>query len=335
MATKTRISVAAAAAVAVAAALVSAHAAPAAAHSAAKGASNCGGSRAPLAAQAPSALRVSRSLGHGRAVRPAYGWPVKPFDRQHPVRAFLNDPRIGARGSHAFHFGIDVAAPDGTPVYAVEAGTVFLSVGSLAVNASPNHTFGYWHIVPAVENHALVRQHELLGRIAPGWGHVHFAERVGKRYLNPLRPGGIGPYSDPLAPSVAEISLVHVRGGVEILAGAYDTTWPPVPGAWSHEPVSPALLQWRVLRTGAPITGWQTAADFRSHMLDARLFSEIYAPSTAQNHEGLAGLYCFYLSHAWTPADGSYRIEVAASDTRENRAVAHLDVTVTHGEVQR
>jgi len=70
-------------------------------------------------------------------------------------------------------------------------------------------------------------------------------------------------------------------------------------------------------------------------MLDARLFSTVYAPPTAQNHEGLAGLFCFYLSHAWKPADGSYRIEVAASDTRENRAVAHLDITVKHGEVQR
>ncbi|MGZ6266594.1 MAG: hypothetical protein ACXWN4_06790, partial [Candidatus Limnocylindrales bacterium] len=45
----------------------------------------------------------------------SYDWPVKPFDRQHPVRAFLNDPRIGKHGSRAFHFGIDVAAPDGTP----------------------------------------------------------------------------------------------------------------------------------------------------------------------------------------------------------------------------
>ena len=26
---------------------------------------------------------------------PAYGWPVKPFHRQHPVRGFFGDPRIG------------------------------------------------------------------------------------------------------------------------------------------------------------------------------------------------------------------------------------------------
>ena len=47
-----------------------------------------------------------------------YPWPLEPFDRQHPVRGFLNDPRI-ADASHAFHFGIDISAPDGTAVYAV------------------------------------------------------------------------------------------------------------------------------------------------------------------------------------------------------------------------
>jgi hypothetical protein len=297
--------------------------------------STCGGARTLLAADTPSALRVSHTLGRGAALRPAYGWPVKPFDRQHPVRAFLNDPRIGAGGGRAFHFGIDVAAPDGTPVYAVEAGTVFLSPGSLAVKVAPDHTFGYWHVDAAVANHAFVQQHQLLGHIAPGWGHVHFAERVGKTYLNPLRPGGLGPYTDPLAPTIAEISLVHLpSGSVEILANAYDTTWPSVPGPWSHEPVAPALLRWRVVQHGRA-GSWQTAVDFSSRMLDARLFDSIYAPPTAQNHKGKAGIYCFYLSHDWKPADGTYRIEVAASDTRDNRAVARLDVTVAKGLVRR
>ena len=54
----------------------------------------------------------------------SYGWPVKPFDEQHPVRGFFCDPRIGAKGGKAFHFGVDVSAPDGTAVYAVEGGKV-------------------------------------------------------------------------------------------------------------------------------------------------------------------------------------------------------------------
>jgi hypothetical protein len=280
-------------------------------------------------------LRVSHTLGSRASLRPAYAWPVKPFDRQHPVRAFLNDPRIGAGGSRAFHFGIDVAAPDGTAVYAVEAGTVFASRGSLAVKSGPDHVFGYWHVDPAVSDHAFVEQHQLLGHIARGWGHVHFDERVGAEYVNPLRPGGLGPYVDPVAPTVAEISLVHLRSGaVEILANAYDTTWPSVAGPWSNEPVAPALVRWRVLHDGHA-GAWRTAVDFRDRMLDKSLFDTIYAPPTAQNHEGRAGLYCFYLSHDWKPGDGRYRIEVAASDTRENQAVARLDVTISKGSVRR
>ena len=42
------------------------------------------------------------------------GWPLKPFDRAHPVRGMFNDPRI-AGSSRSFHFGIDISAPNGTP----------------------------------------------------------------------------------------------------------------------------------------------------------------------------------------------------------------------------
>jgi hypothetical protein len=296
--------------------------------------STCGGSSTLLAADTSAPTSAAQTIGRGLPVPAAYDWPVKPFDRQHPVRAFLNDPRIGHNGGLAFHFGIDVAAADGTPVYAVEGGRVFFdSAEAIAVKVGPQHEFGYWHIDPAVKSHQIVRRHQLLGYVGRNWGHVHFAERVGTQYINPLRPGGIGPYTDPLAPTVAEISLVHTPTGVEILANAYDTTWPPVPGPWAHEPVAPALVQWRVTRDGRSSGGWRTAVDFRGHMLDRKLFHSVYAPPTAQNHQGKAGLYCFFLSHEWKPADGAYRIEVAASDMRDNRTVADLDFTVKHGQV--
>src|SRR3954467_14382217 len=66
----------------------------------------------------------------------AYGWPVKPFDREHPVRAILGDPRtifkgpptvkalLHAGGSFSFHQGIDISAPNGTDVYPVMSGVV-------------------------------------------------------------------------------------------------------------------------------------------------------------------------------------------------------------------
>lgn len=286
---------------------------------------------APHAVSRTFALTDTRTFGHLPATAPAYGWPVKPFDRQHPVRGFLDDPRIGHEGGKAFHFGIDVAAPDGTRVYAVEGGIVYLSHGSLAVVAGPHHEFGYWHIRrdPSLVEHQAVRRHQLLGTIAPGWGHVHFAERIGENYVNPLRPGGLGPYTDPVAPTVASVMLTRRGSSFVVVAHAYDTTWPPVPGPWRNEPVTPALLRWRV--DGG---SWRTAADFTQHMLDRNAFSAVYAPETRQNHEGRPGTFAFYLSRSWRPGDGTHHIRVEASDTRGNRAVAALDVTVLHGEVQ-
>lgn len=286
---------------------------------------------APHASSRTFALRDTRTLGNLPAVAPAYGWPVKPFDRQHPVRAFLDDPRIGREGGSAFHFGIDVAAPDGTPVYAVEGGRLYLSHGSLAVVAGPHHTFGYWHVRAAagLREHQVVRRHQLLGTIAPGWGHVHFAERIGNAYVNPLRPGALGPYTDPVAPTVAAVSVRRGAHGLQLVAHAYDTTWPPVPGPWQNEPVTPALLRWRI-----GTAAWHVAADFRLRMLDRGRFASVYAPETTQNHEGHAGTFAFFLAHEWKPADGTYRIEVEASDTRGNRALGSFDITVLHGEVR-
>src|SRR5512146_19124 len=114
----------------------------------------------------------------------AYGWPVKPFDRPRPVRANLGDPRtifagppnqqtlLHGAGTFQFHYGIDVSAPDGTPVYPVVSGRV-ISVSKdedwLAVDAGQGRTFEYWHIVPVVDVGAQVQEDAtVLGRIIKG-----------------------------------------------------------------------------------------------------------------------------------------------------------------------
>jgi hypothetical protein len=300
--------------------------------------SNCSGARATVArSSAEGTLDQTRTVSAPTPRRDAgsYGWPLRPFDRQHPVRAFFNDPRIGDGGTHAFHFGIDISAPDGTPVYAVEAGTVYIeggrAVAVLALDGS--RTFGYWHIVPAVKSHQFVHLHQLLGHIDKGWEHVHFAERTGGKYVNPLRPGALGPYADRMPPTVEGVDFVPTRQGVEIVADAYDMPQPRVAGEWADEPVTPALVSWRIVG----VTRWRNAVDFRSTLLDARRFWGVYAPSTRQNHKGEAGLYCFYLARAWRPAsvrDGSYRLQIAATDTRGNRAVATTTFTVAKGTLR-
>src|SRR5262245_47649691 len=59
----------------------------------------------------------------------AYSWPVKPFDRPHPIRGGFGDPRtvfggalseetiLDGDGTFSFHQGIDISAPDASPVY--------------------------------------------------------------------------------------------------------------------------------------------------------------------------------------------------------------------------
>jgi hypothetical protein len=275
---------------------------------------------------------------------PPYGWPLKPFDRAHPVRGYFNDPRISGT-SRAFHFGIDIAAADGTPVHAVEGGTVHRERGrSVAVVSPSGRVFGYWHVVPAVRHRQKVDRHQLLGHIEAPWAHVHFAESVRKAYRNPLRPGGIAPWLDPSSPRIAGIDLVRagtqqkqspldVHGDVDVIVEAWDRPPLPVPPPWHDLAVTPALLRWRVLRGRTVVRPWHTPVDFRKTMLPAGLFASIYAPGTRQNKPNQVGRYRFYVAHGWTTSllrDGLYRLEVEASDAQGNRAVAGLPFTISN-----
>lgn len=202
----------------------------------------------------------------------AYGWPVKPFDRPHPVRANFGDPRISfagpptyatvmhGRGDFMFHFGIDIAVPDGTPVYPVHSGTVSLrDKETVLVDGDGMHT-QYWHLVVAVRPGQHVAAYRtVLGRVLKGYEHVHFAQVEGGRKVNPLTGGRLAPYADATTPRVASISF---RGGTsdvelypEALSGrvtpivhAFDMPAQRVPGKWRDMPVAPALITWRIVR---------------------------------------------------------------------------------------
>ena len=258
-----------------------------------------------------------------------YGWPLRPFDRPHPVRGYFNDPRISG-SSRAFHFGIDISAPNGTPVHAVRGGVVHLhGPRSLSV-ADGDVAFGYWHIVPAVGHRQHVVRHQLVGHVEAPWLHVHFAERRGGVYRDPLRPGALTPWTDTTKPRVTRIVLSRngrpltpaaVSGPVDVIAEAHQLPPLEVPPPWRGLPVTPARIRWRVRRAERTVRPWRQPIDFSRTLMPWEEYRRIYAPGTRQNRAGTPGLYRFYLAHTWSTrllADGPYRLEVEASDVRGN-----------------
>jgi hypothetical protein len=258
-----------------------------------------------------------------------YCWPLEPFDAAHPVRAYFNDPRISGT-SRAFHFGIDISAPNGTGVHAVEAGKVHLEDPRAISVAAGDVDFGYWHVVPVVSHLQQVAKHQLLGHVDVPWLHVHFAERRLGSYRNPLRAGALTPWHDQTKPAVSRIAFwrrghelpaAPLSGAVDVVAEAHDVPPVPVPAPWNGLPVTPARLRWRVLRGATVVRPWHTPIDFTGTLLPRSDFAKVYASGTRQNHAGEPGLYRFYLAHTWstgTLPDGTYRLEVEAFDLAGN-----------------
>jgi hypothetical protein len=275
------------------------------------------------------------------------------------VRGFFCDPRI-AGGSRTFHFGVDVAAPAGTPVYAVAPGKVSFGApadvaqnGGIVVVEADRRNFGYWHVAPAVSPGVHVPLHGLLGHVAStpeDWGHVHFAESThgsnGITYWNPLRPGALSPFFD-FGPPVVEAIVTslppdRLRGRVDLSVKAHDNTpievTQPSPPGWHGLPVTPARVRWQLTHDGQAVVPWRVAVDHRgSRHPDVRgnppcdvNFAAVYAPDTTQNHPSAPGVYRFWLERGFDTTrfpDGVYTLEVEASDVRGNPRTAGLAVT--------
>jgi hypothetical protein len=283
-------------------------------------------------------------LSHAAA---AYPWPLKPFNRMHAIRAGFDDPRyhLGPESAlSAFHFGVDIAAKDGTRVYSVSPGYARRYGDHVTVRRpATGRAYGYWHIKPAVHTGQHVKVHQFLGWIKKGWGHVHFAESVNGSYRNPLRRGALQPFRDKTAPTVASIGFVGsngeglngggVRGIVDVTADVYDT--PPVAPAypWEVARLTPALIMWQLSHDGVPLTGWNLSANFMFTLMPNALYPYVYASGTWQNKAHRPGRYVFWITHGLDTTalpNGSYRITVWAEDTRYNHGSLSYDFVVTN-----
>jgi len=280
----------------------------------------------------PSATPRRASPG----VPSAYGWPVKPFHRQHPIRGFFGDPRIANHGeSRQFHFGVDISAPNGTPVYATTSGRVTihpLHSRTISIVGAEGVEFSYWHVIPTVETgDRAVAYETVIGRIEEPYGHVHFSEWRNGRYVNPLRPGAMGPYDDYTRPDVSSVVADGERG--LLVAEVYDEPPLAVPRPWHDLPVMPALVRWRLLdRSGRSVVGWRHAVDFRSTIPPASAFDEIWAPGVTQNHVRAPGRYRLALVRSFAGLRaGTYVVEIAASDTRGNASTSRFRIAIPRG----
>jgi hypothetical protein len=281
-----------------------------------------------------------------------YGWPLRPFDRQHRVRGGFGDPRFGARQRN-FHFGIDIQAQGGTPVYAVAPGTVFLAPDRVYVlrRKSPDGPsgFSYWHVLPAVPEYRYVHRHALLGWVNPAWGHLHFAELRDGSWVNPLRPQALTPYVDEGRPHVGAIVASGTVGHQVILGRRTDITVraflsppQPVERPWQAARLAPTQIRWRLISHTRGASAWMTAVDFRRTLPANEMYASVYAPGTRPNGPNQPGTYVFYLARNWDahgiPA-GEYTLEVEATGPRGRTAATtttlHFDQPTRDGSPPR
>lgn len=295
-----------------------------------------------------------------------YGWPIAPFDRAHPVRAVVGDPRtlfknglhrdaLAEPGSFSFHDGVDIDARNGTPVYPVVSGVAELAASAqgVLVRADDGRLFKYEHIAPAVRSGQRVTARQtVLGRIRNWAEQLHFSElRADGRVVNPLLPGHLTPYFDTTEPTVARLHFrdangtaldgFDLRGRIALVAEAYDTPMPVDLAARralslskfarDRFPVTPAALTWSLATLGGRlVVPPTTVVDFRrAEVRSNASFWSVYARGTYQNRSVIGARM-----HSYMPGRYLFRLNRAPLDTRRlanGVYVATVTVIDAHG----
>lgn len=303
---------------------------------------------------ASAAIAACLTIGAGTAS--AYSWPFKPFNEQHPIRGFFGDPRtvyengilsggFDGPGTVSFHQGVDISAPDGTPIYPSEDGTAhYLGAATLNIVTDHDVTFQYFHIVTVVgEGQQVIARKTILGYVQPPYGHVHITEIDGTKVVNPLQPGHLTPYRDFTKPVIRDVVIrnqagqdetsLGVCGKVELDVDAYDTPPVAVPGKFEGLPVAPSLVEWTLTKLGgAVVIPTRIVADFRTTLPSNAHFWDVYAKGTYQNaprfglqqYTSMPGRFLFQLTPGYDTnslVNGVYVLTVLVGDGHGHKAV--------------
>ncbi len=177
-----------------------------------------------------------------------YSWPTPKkvaakglfFGGQHSIKGQFSDFRTSG-GANGFCKGIEIEASangDERNVYALEAGRAY----SDATSTNIGH-FRYGNIQNVVASNTNVKVGDKIGVIQAGT-YMYFMEsdapltsagenlpNNNARWINPLRPGGLSPYTDNANPVINSIQLVNATGAnvvsplyqkLDIIIDAYD-----------------------------------------------------------------------------------------------------------------
>ena len=269
-----------------------------------------------IAAAACTSQSAAHAGGSTSGCVGPYRWPVKPFDKPHPIRGNFGDPRtvfdgplteetvLEGAGTFSFHQGVDISAPDGSPVYSVSSGRIVRARGGrVTVDCGNGRSFQYWHIEPTAR---VGREAEagrtLLGYVQPKREHVHLTELEHGHAVNPVAPHRLTPYDDRTAPDVVAITAARKQDRIVVVAEATDVPSLAVPGRWNEFPVTPALMTWRIEDSwGRVLVPGHVVRDVRRTVPANDRFWSTFARGTYQNwpvfagrkERGMTGRYLF------------------------------------------
>jgi murein DD-endopeptidase MepM/ murein hydrolase activator NlpD len=212
------------------------------------------------------------------------GWPLRPFHRQHPLRAGLNELRTSS-----FHHGIDIQAADGSRVYAMQPGRAHILVASGPEERVLVGRYIYWHVNLRVhEGQVVVPFRTVLGTVKDGFGHLHLSEvSADGRYLNPLRPGGrvLAPWTDNDAPV---LGAPHLQAGGRVTVDAFDPQSFTERVGYETPVIAPAAVAYRMFDArGTPVTPLRFALRGAQN-LDWSVHALVFAPDARE-----AAFVCF------------------------------------------